>query len=126
MQQQAPKRINYIHISGQVYSKPIENQGKNLNTSGYWMIRKIRMIIAPNQWIDFVFEDLEIWSQVKELPIGYYLEVSGELKNNFSRKFRGDKAQIEVKKIIHSMPIKTTQKYKFLMSKENISARKIK
>lgn len=120
------QKINYIHISGQVYSNPEEKISKNTSNSGFWMIRKIRMIIASNQWIDFVFEDLELWTQVKELPIGYYLEVSGTLRNSFSRKYRGDKAQIDVEKIIYSAPIKTTKNSKFLMSKEIIEQRKSK
>lgn len=80
------KKYNYITLSGQVYSDPEERTGKNANGSGEWLIRKIKVIFDNNQWIDLIFDDIELWSRFKKIKIGYYIKVNGILKNSFNRK----------------------------------------
>lgn len=117
---------NLIHLSGQVYSNPEERSGKNANGSGEWLIRKIKILFDNNQWIDLIFEDLELWNKYKKIPIGYFIEVSGLLKNSFNRKANQSKAQIEVLEVLYTCPIRTTAKNKFLMSKDTLQKRKLK
>jgi len=90
------------------------------------LIRKIKIIFDNNQWIDLIFEDLKLWNKYKKISIGYYIEVSGLLKNSFNRKANQSKAQIEVFEVLYTYPIRTTAKNKFLMSKDTLQKRKSK
>lgn len=119
-------KFNLIHLSGQVYSDPEEKTGKNRNSPGEWKIRKIKIIFNNSQWIDLIFEDVELWAKFKNLRIGYYIEVEGKLRNYFNRISKSSKAQLEVINVLWTQPIITTDKSKFIMTKETITSRKQK
>ncbi|MCL8213755.1 hypothetical protein LD119_00706 [Mesoplasma sp. JKS002660] len=94
--------VNTVFLAGEVYKLPQEIMVQSSGIEG--ILRRVQIKYDNSCWVFLVFNDIELWSQAKNLKIGQYIKVKGALSTIYSVKYRDSFTRINVTEIISVTP----------------------